>query len=830
MPEIVIQFNQPMNDLTINTTNILLSTNPSGAQAVPATVAYDPGTQKAYLRPLSSLSPGTTYHVIVKTLVQNAENRNMGVTVKTQFTTCTSCANTPPQAKDIIVYTYEGRGFVLDATFNAFDAEFDPIRVSSATCNNGTVVTSERSIWYTPALGTYTDTCTFTLTDNIATSNTASLTVYVRQKFDTRQVIFNEIMWGNGDYEYIELKNPDTTNSVVIRLAFKITVSNSDATPFSEIVIDPPAPAPLIPATETILLYPGAYYLIERQANSTDIAGDILWGTDRLSDSGALLELFDVDENFAAFERANRNGAWYAGSSTTSMARTGNPPDDGGLSTSWCTSALGTSRDGSGATIYGTPRERNNCGTLSALSPLSQGRVATAASPTPMPLPTQTPVIAFDPLVSRAPRLPTHRDARAPVRLSEVRTYGVNGADDEFIELYNQSNESIDLEGWSIWVSAHPNLASRWFEFPSVRLLPGQHLLLAGPGYHSPIPPDLVYTTGIPKRVGIALVEPDGLTIADEVGWTAQTLFGEGTPLDSSYAQTFFDGAWGRRSDGAYGLCRDTNDNARDFVWQLATPQNRHSGSGMCNALSIIGPTPQPHPTLPPVLVLTSIPTRSPTPTNTPTPGQGGMPTPTYSPLPMFPSKTTTPPLPITSTPTPTPTPTSTPIPMSTPTPTPTNTPTLTNTSTPTSTPTNTPTPLLEPALTPFPPTPSTCGVRLTRLFQQEGVWFIEMVNATEQPLSPSTWTLTWSDPAPLMVLTLLADDAILAPQIKVPAASPVKLALEKVQWLPAQRLMAQIGWAQSVAFEWDMTFADGCHFLWSSDSSEYPIVAPTQK
>jgi len=37
------------------------------------------------------------------------------------------------------------------------------------------------------------------------------------------------------------------------------------------------------------------------------------------------------------------------------------------------------------------------------------------------------------------------------VVISEVRTTGPNGLNDEFIELYNRTNASIDITTWEIW-------------------------------------------------------------------------------------------------------------------------------------------------------------------------------------------------------------------------------------------------------------------------------------------------------------------------------------------------------------------------------------------
>jgi hypothetical protein len=191
-------------------------------------------------------------------------------------------------------------------------------------------------------------------------------------------------------------------------------------------------------------------------------------------------------------------------------------------------------------------------------------------------------------------------------------------------------------------------------------------------------------------------------------------------PLVANAGQTDTDG------DGQGDACDSDDDNdgvpdATDNCPTVPNPaQTDADGDGIGDACDEATPTPTPTP--PPTATATATPTpaptNTPTPTPTATPTETPTPTATATPVPPTPTDTPTPTPTATPTETPTPTPTPTPVPPTptdTPTPTPTatptetptstHTPTATPTDTPTSTPTSTPTETPTSTPTPVPPT-----------------------------------------------------------------------------------------------------------------------------
>lgn len=179
--------------------------------------------------------------------------------------------------------------------------------------------------------------------------------------------------------------------------------------------------------------------------------------------------------------------------------------------------------------------------------------------------------------------------------ISEFRLRGPNGADDEFVEIYNPGNEDFTVttadgsSGYSIVAS---DGVAR-FTIPNGTVIPakGHYLGTNSVGYSlsSNATGDVTYTTDIPDNAGIALFStstPANFVLAnriDAVGSTAEanTLYKEGagypalTPfsIDYSFYRSFCPnntGIFGTAlgcAVGSGGLPKDTNDNAADFVF-----------------------------------------------------------------------------------------------------------------------------------------------------------------------------------------------------------------------------------------------------------------------
>lgn len=198
--------------------------------------------------------------------------------------------------------------------------------------------------------------------------------------------------------------------------------------------------------------------------------------------------------------------------------------------------------------------------------------------------------------------------------LAEVLTGGAS-ASDEYVEIANSGPAEADLDGCElVYVTASGSTITRKAVFStSLRLAPGQHLLVANAaGTYGPLA-DATYTGGLAADGGaIALRRLDG-TVVDAMGWgTAANAFVEGAAAPAPPAKSSLE----RLPGGPAGNTLDTNDNLSDwFIQPNPIPQSLAS-------LPAPGPTPgpsvSPSPPIPPTE--TEAPTAAATATNSPAP------------------------------------------------------------------------------------------------------------------------------------------------------------------------------------------------------------------
>lgn len=201
----------------------------------------------------------------------------------------------------------------------------------------------------------------------------------------------------------------------------------------------------------------------------------------------------------------------------------------------------------------------------------TEGGSGTCAAPTPTPTPAATPVPGGTSLI-----------------ISEFRLRGPNGANDEFIELYNNSNTAISVQasdgsgGYA--VAASDGLVR--FVIPNGTIIParGHFLGVNSLSYSLANYPagngvtangDATYTLNIADNAGIALfrtANPANFSLAtrlDAVGANsvASALYKEGLGLPNLVAFSI-DYSWYRNipiSGGGAGVPQDSNNNATDF-------------------------------------------------------------------------------------------------------------------------------------------------------------------------------------------------------------------------------------------------------------------------
>ena len=173
---------------------------------------------------------------------------------------------------------------------------------------------------------------------------------------------------------------------------------------------------------------------------------------------------------------------------------------------------------------------------------------------------------------SSAPLTPCAVPAQATsVVISEFRTGGPLGFEDEFVEVLNPTGGAIDISGWTLELFG---LVLHTYQGGSV-LGSGDHYVVA-PGSTYPGYKDDTYNGSISSPW---LAFPDGLLelrdssgVVDAVGWGFSAA--EGTPLPDYGDFDTFDRSYDRGFNG----CADLDSNVADFIvsWQ-ATP-----GTGIC--------------------------------------------------------------------------------------------------------------------------------------------------------------------------------------------------------------------------------------------------------
>lgn len=180
--------------------------------------------------------------------------------------------------------------------------------------------------------------------------------------------------------------------------------------------------------------------------------------------------------------------------------------------------------------------------------------------------------------------------------ISEFRVRGPNGANDEFIELYNNSGADHTVAGGGTGYAVAASNGVARCVIPNGTVIPnrGHYLCVNSVGYSLASYPagngttatgDATYTTDIPDNAGIAIFNTSvgaNFTLAnrmDAVGSTseANTLYKEGTgypaltPFSIDYS--FYRDDCGKSgSITTFGPCsistaKDTNNNAADFIF-----------------------------------------------------------------------------------------------------------------------------------------------------------------------------------------------------------------------------------------------------------------------
>ena len=169
--------------------------------------------------------------------------------------------------------------------------------------------------------------------------------------------------------------------------------------------------------------------------------------------------------------------------------------------------------------------------------------------------------------------------------ISEFRTHGPNGGNDEFIELYNKSAGAVGVGSWTIRGSNNAGTTSTRATIPvGTTINPGCHYLItnsaaSGGPYSGAVAGNLTYATGITDDGGIALLDA-GAVIIDQVGMSAGSAYKEGTTLAPQTTNT--NQGYERKPGGINGSGTDTDNNGNDFA--VLAPSDPQSSASVCIA------------------------------------------------------------------------------------------------------------------------------------------------------------------------------------------------------------------------------------------------------
>ena len=419
-------------------------------------------------------------------------------------------------------------------------------------------------------------------------SEPATLTVAAAAPIPTPLVVISQVYGGGGNSgapfknDFIEIFNRGATS---VNLA-GWSVQQSSASGASWVL------TPLCP-TGTCTLAAGQYFLIQEAggANGSSLPAPDAIGTISLSATDGKVALRSNTTALSGTDCA----AWKT-NSVDFVGYGGATCFEGGGATPAPSNTKSVFRNSNGCTDTGNNGAdfaAANAGPRNTGSPLNL-----CSSATPTPTPTPTPSVSPTPAPSATPTpTPTATPTPTPtvaasIVISEFRTRGPNGANDEFVELYNNSDAAFDVSGWKIKGSNNAGTVTTRVTISAGTSIPAHGHFLAtnssASGYSGGVTGNQTYTSGITDDGGIAVTDTaDG--IADQAGLSTGSAFKEGavlTPLTTNTAQGFE-----RKPGGGLGSTQDTNDNASDFrILSPCDPQNLSSPPTP-------GPLPTPTPT-----------------------------------------------------------------------------------------------------------------------------------------------------------------------------------------------------------------------------------------
>lgn len=422
------------------------------------------------------------------------------------------------------------------------------------------------------------------------TSAPATLTVNAAAPTPTPLVVIGQIYGGGGNSgasfknDFIEVFNRGTTSVNLTGWSVQQTSASG-----ANWVVTPICP------TGPCTLAAGQYFLVQEAggANGSDLLVPNATGTINLSSTDGKVALLSnttplSGTDCAVWKTNSVDFVGYGGATCFEGASATPAPSNTRAvfrNVNGCTDT-----DNNGADFIAA-----NAGPRNTGSPLN---VCHSATPTPTPSVSPTPAPSATPTPTpTASPTPTPTVA-GPVVISEFRTRGPSGANDEFIELYNNSDAAFDVSGWKIKGSNNAgNVTTRLTISPGTSIPARGHFLAtnsSASGYSGSVAGNQTYTSGITDDGGIAITDAADV-FADQVGLSSGSAFKEGAVLTPLATNT--DQSYERKPGGALGSTQDTNDNVTDF--RPIGPSDPQNLSSPPTPMPSPAPSPSPTPNLP---------------------------------------------------------------------------------------------------------------------------------------------------------------------------------------------------------------------------------------
>ncbi|TSC56077.1 MAG: metal dependent amidohydrolase [Parcubacteria group bacterium Gr01-1014_18] len=170
---------------------------------------------------------------------------------------------------------------------------------------------------------------------------------------------------------------------------------------------------------------------------------------------------------------------------------------------------------------------------------------------------------------------PIQASAESSILITEILLETTENSREEFVELFNPTNDAINLEKWKlVKKTASGSTQNLISAFPNIIIEPRGYLLISSPDFGNSFLADILYSnqsTTLAKNNTIELIDLNSV-VADEVRWGELNFAGENPAINPNAGQSL------ERKKNTDGIFVDTDDSLADFQLQTTpNPQNKNT-------------------------------------------------------------------------------------------------------------------------------------------------------------------------------------------------------------------------------------------------------------